>query len=71
VGKEFAIIHHLDPLGHSNGQSRETSVEDVRIVCANCHYILHRQDQPLDVDKLKRQISRKWTTWSSKGVKAR
>jgi len=69
VGTDFAIVHHLEPLG--DGQSRETSVNDVRIVCANCHYILHRQDPPLSVETLKQQFSRKWTAWSRKGIKAR
>jgi hypothetical protein len=70
AGEGFAIIHHLDPLGYSAGQSRKTSVEDVRIVCANCHYILHRQNTPLGVDDLKQRIGRRWTMWSRKGIQA-
>ena len=71
VGENFAIVHHLDPLGNSDGRSRVTSVEDVRIVCANCHYILHRQDPPLGIDELKRRIVRRWQPWSQEGVRAR
>jgi 5-methylcytosine-specific restriction protein A len=71
VGEEFAIVHHLDPLGNSDGQARETFVEVVRIVCANCHYILHRENPPLGIDELKRQIGKRWTIWSDAGVKAR
>lgn len=70
-GKDFAIIHHLDALGNSDGKPRATTVEKVRIVCANCHYILHREKEPLDVEKLKRRLARKWTPWSSRGVRAR
>jgi predicted HNH restriction endonuclease len=71
LGKDFAIIHHLDPLENSDGQPRETSVEEVRIVCANCHYILHRQAPPLGVDELKRRIAKIWTVWSRGGIHAR
>jgi hypothetical protein len=70
VGEGVASVHHLEPLGNSDGKARETSVEDVRIVCANCHYILHRENPPLGIDELKRRIGRRWTTWSHQGVQA-
>ena len=71
AGEDFAIIHHLDPLADSKGESRETGVEDVRIVCANCHYILHSEDPPIKINELKQQIMHKWTTWSNRGVRRR
>ena len=71
LAKDFGIIHHLDPLGYSEGQARETSVEDVRVVCANCHYMLHRQDPPLRIDELRRRIGKSWAGWSHKGVSRR
>jgi predicted HNH restriction endonuclease len=71
VGEDFAIVHHLDPLGNSDGRARETSVEDVRIVCANCHFILHRENPPLGIDELRRRIGKRWTVWSVKGVETR
>jgi hypothetical protein len=71
VAEGFAIIHHLHPLGNSDSQVRATSVEDVRIVCANCHYILHREDPPLGIDELKRRIGKRWKMWSDEGVEAR
>jgi predicted HNH restriction endonuclease len=69
--REFAIIHHLNPLGNSTGHSRDTSVDEVRVVCANCHYILHGDDPPVRIDHLKRQIAQRWTAWSNQGVQAR
>ena len=71
LGEDFAIVHHLDPLGNSDGQVRETSVEDVRIVCANCHYILHRENPPLGIEESKRRIGKRWTMWSDQGIEAR
>jgi hypothetical protein len=70
-GKDFAIIHHIAPFGKSDGDVRETSVEDVRIVCANCHYIIHRPEETLDVEMLKRRIARRWTNWTEGGIRTR
>src|SRR5260370_9993997 len=68
VGEGFVIIHHLNPLGNSDSQARATSVDDVRVVCANCHYIIHGVSPPLGADELKKRIGKKWTTWSDDGV---
>jgi hypothetical protein len=71
AGEDLAIIHHLDPFGENDAESRQTTVEDVRIVCANCHYMLHRQVPTMKVDDLKHQIARRWSPWTNKGVRAR
>jgi hypothetical protein len=59
LGEGLAIVHHLDPLGSGHRGSRETSVQDVRVVCANCHHVLHRTDPPVHVDDLKKRISQR------------
>jgi 5-methylcytosine-specific restriction protein A len=41
LGKEFAHVHHLKPLGNRESPS-ETSLDDLAIVCANCHAMIHR-----------------------------
>jgi 5-methylcytosine-specific restriction protein A len=41
LGKEFAHVHHLKPLGNRESPS-ETSLDDLTIVCANCHAMIHR-----------------------------
>jgi 5-methylcytosine-specific restriction protein A len=68
AGKDLAIVHHVNPLGGGNGQARVITVADVRIVCADCHQILHRQDPPLDVDKLKKRLTSRWSKWTARGV---
>ncbi len=68
-GEGFAIIHHLNQLVNTEGHPCETSVEDVRVVCANCHYIIHREDPPLSIEDLRKRISKKWTNWSPEGVR--
>jgi hypothetical protein len=43
-------------------------VEDVRVVCANCHYVVHFSKKPMDVDKLKLKIETTWNRWTEQGV---
>jgi hypothetical protein len=71
LGKGFAIVHHLQLFEATNGRKRKATVEDVRVVCANCHDILHRENPPIDVEVLKQLISESWTPWSEKGVSRR
>jgi predicted HNH restriction endonuclease len=41
LGKDFAHVHHLKPLGNRESPS-QTSLDDLAIVCANCHAMIHR-----------------------------
>ena len=41
IGVGFAHVHHLNPLADSDGPSK-TRLEDLAVVCANCHAIIHR-----------------------------
>ncbi|NUP07981.1 MAG: hypothetical protein HOW73_18195 [Polyangiaceae bacterium] len=40
-GEDCCEVHHLDPLGARDG-SRRTKLEDLAILCANCHRMVHR-----------------------------
>ena len=40
-GSEYAEAHHRLPLSES-GDDRESRAEDLAVVCANCHRMLHR-----------------------------
>ncbi len=52
-GMGYIEIHHLSLLADSKSE-RETTVHDVRVVCSNCHCVLHHQGKiPLNVDELK------------------
>jgi hypothetical protein len=63
-----AIVHHLKMF---NSQQREATVEDVRVVCANCHLVIHLIDPPMDVDQLGTIIRERWKPWTRNGVEAR
>ena len=44
LGREFAHVHHKNPLGDRSAPS-ETKLSELAIVCANCHAMIHRGDQ--------------------------
>jgi len=44
LGEGFCEVHHLHPLSEITS-SVHTSLEDLAIVCANCHRMIHRNGQ--------------------------
>ncbi|WP_432730564.1 HNH endonuclease [Klebsiella oxytoca] len=52
LGRGFAECHHKNPLSLRE-DNQETKLEDLAIVCANCHRMLHRRRPWLTVDVLK------------------
>ena len=56
LGNGFAEAHHDVPLAASD-EERLTSLDDLRIVCANCHRMLHRKIEALSIAALKRRIN--------------
>lgn len=62
LGNNFIECHHKQPI--SNGGIRKTRVEDLAIVCANCHRMLHRKHingNYLSVEELGKIIKQKWS----------
>ena len=43
IGSGFAEVHHLTPLGEC-GQPISTTLADLAVVCANCHRMIHRNN---------------------------
>ena len=41
IGRDFAQVHHERPLSEATGP-RRVSVDELRLVCANCHAMIHR-----------------------------
>ena len=56
LGEGFAEAHHDVPLAASE-QERKTSLDDLRIVCSNCHRMLHRNGENLSITALKQRIT--------------
>jgi predicted Mrr-cat superfamily restriction endonuclease len=40
IGRGYAHVHHLDPLGERAG-NQLTTLDDLIVVCANCHAMIH------------------------------
>jgi len=58
-GQEYIECQHLTPLG--KGVVRNTSLEDLSLVCSNCHRMLHRkiEGEYLSIEELRDQIERR------------
>ena len=55
LGEGFIEAHHLFPISKLEGET-ETRLEDIALVCSNCHRMLHRQNPLLTIDELERII---------------
>lgn len=51
LGREYAHVHHLLPLGNRKQPSR-TELSHLAVVCANCHAMIHRGGQCRPIDSL-------------------
>ena len=51
LGEGFCEVHHRSPLSASNG-SVNTTLDDLAVLCSNCHRIIHRSDPMLSVAEL-------------------
>jgi hypothetical protein len=50
-GHDFCEVHHLLPLSDVDGET-ETRLEDLAILCSNCHRMIHRQPW-IQIEELK------------------
>ena len=57
-GRGFIHVHHLTPLADSDGPNPVDPAEDLRPVCPNCHYMLHRNEELLSPEELKSILQR-------------
>jgi 5-methylcytosine-specific restriction enzyme A len=58
IGDGFIECHHRIPLSEFKSVS-ETKLEDLALVCANCHRILHKYISAISIEELKMSIERK------------
>jgi len=57
IGEGFIEAHHKQPVTELKSGSR-TRVEDIVLVCANCHRMLHRGDHTLSINELQELMDR-------------
>jgi predicted HNH restriction endonuclease len=56
-GVDYCEVHHLTPLAQLDGVAA-TRLEDLAIVCANCHRIILMTSQPLTLDQLRNKLTK-------------
>jgi len=56
LGKEYAHVHHEMPLGQRT-QATATTLQELRIVCANCHAMIHRNGECRSLNEVGKAIS--------------
>lgn len=56
IGAGFAEAHHVVSLAEAPAHGRPVNVNDLIVVCANCHRMLHRSPEFPSVDLLKRRV---------------
>jgi len=60
IGTDFCEVHHLRPLADANGEV-ETRLDDLAVVCSNCHRMIHRSHPFLTIPQLKSKITKHLT----------
>jgi len=58
LGREFIECHHKNPLSERINDI-PTTIEDVCVVCSNCHKMLHRTKPAIKLSELKEILSKK------------
>lgn len=51
-GVEYIEAHHADQMASFSGE-HQTRVEDLHLLCANCHRVIHSHTPPLSIEQLK------------------
>lgn len=58
IGKDFIEGHHIIPVSDLK-EGDKTKVEDIVLVCFNCHKMLHRKRPCLKTNELQKLIKNK------------
>jgi predicted HNH restriction endonuclease len=53
AGKDFCEVHHIRVLSESNEGEPTTTLDDLAILCSNCHRIIHRKKPAYTIDEIK------------------
>ena len=57
LGCGFIEAHHIKPVSEMK-QSEKTKIEDIIMVCSNCHSMIHRKKPWLNLDEIKTLIKK-------------
>jgi len=55
IGHNYIVAHHIEPLGQRQDPSK-TKLEDIALLCANCHAMIHTKNPPRSITELRNQL---------------
>ncbi|MDR5659011.1 HNH endonuclease [Serpentinicella sp. ANB-PHB4] len=53
LGKDFIEGHHKKPISLLDGKEIEMKIEDIAMLCSNCHSMIHRKKDCFTIDEVK------------------
>lgn len=57
LGEKFIEAHHIKPVSQMS-ENEKTNIEDIVMVCSNCHSMIHRKKPWLTIETIKEIIKR-------------
>lgn len=57
LGKKFIEAHHIKPVSQMT-ENEKTNIDDIVMVCSNCHSMIHRKKPWLTVSNIKQIVRR-------------
>lgn len=57
LGRQYIECHHIDPLSGRDGKNMPTTIDELAMLCSNCHRMVHRKQPCLTIAELKSKIS--------------
>ena len=60
LGNKFIETHHLIPFSSLHEGKTRLSINDFAVLCSNCHSMIHRLDDPSNLDELKKAITKSY-----------
>jgi 5-methylcytosine-specific restriction protein A len=61
LGQDYIEAHHLIPISEIKKNTKLNPKTDFAVLCANCHRMIHRLEQPATIEKLKQEIEKQKT----------
>ena len=53
IGRDFIHVHHRTPISSHSKEREVDPFNDLIPVCPNCHAMLHKEDPPMDPERLR------------------
>lgn len=54
IGREYIVAHHLKLIA---GGSSKTTLDDIALVCANCHAMIHTKNPPISIEEMRELVT--------------